>query len=84
MFSGWSESNDWETSEEVVAVIQVRKQGGPGMKTFELLERFKGQNYQLDSQVSGLSNWIDGGFRSQDGYSGKSSRFGKGKCWFGF
>ena len=78
MFSGWSESNDWETSEEVVTVIQVRKQGGPGMKTFELLERFKG------SQVSGLSNWIDGGFRSQDGYSGKSSRFGKGKRWFGF
>ena len=34
--------------------------------------------------VSGLSNWIDGGFRPQDGYSGKSSRFGKGKCWFGF
>lgn len=28
--SGWSIANGWETSEKVDAVIQVRKQGGPG------------------------------------------------------
>ena len=41
---GWSIASEWETSEKVVAVVQVRKRGGPGVKTCELLERFKGQN----------------------------------------